>query len=399
LSRFITSNRLAIRKLLKKYKKWTGLTTLTPTVEYKILSQSGSFTKVQLDYALDLYTAYLEAVRSPFKKTVPRQLSATDLAQRRSIAARDGRVSNNDLFDGSDLEFDLALATQVQGTKSERATFWVHKDNAVELRILLLQYMRGFRHRTDSAGSKSAMRRGSSDETPSTVGTLVLDNAARVAASGKAYDTPTYVEGSHAAATARWNAEGQAVFSITNASEESNTLPKHPAAVQLPRQKLAAFLNVDGKSITTDTGDENLSSNGTETLKTEAARSWLRQHPEIGPLVYTRFHRSRFVGLENQPEQAAWAAFDEDVDFSEVNLRNLREPSFFTRAPGQGGRFPHAILTVRTEGDCSNLFNALNGSHLVSSEAAYQRKQLLTNADRTCKRLLYRTSCSFNNLP
>lgn len=370
MSRFISSNRLAIRKLLKKYRKWTGLTTLAPKVESKIINQPGSFTKMQLDYALDLYTAYLEAVRSPFRKPVPRQLSAADLAQHRNITTPGSRGSITNLFSGSDLDFDLALAAEVRGEKSQSATFWVHKDNAVELRILLLQYMGGVKRRASSASLKSNARRASADEIPSTIGTIVIDNSARVAAMGRSYESPGHVEGFHATASARWNANGQAVFAITNPAEGAGHILTHPAAVQFPRQELASFLDVDAAyppERTVDDNDNDDFSIGKEPLKPETVRAWLRQHQEIEPLVYTRCNRARFVGLENQTEQAAWAAFDEDVEFGEVRHSDLLDSSFFVHVPRQGVKFPHAILTVRTEGDCSNLFGALNESHLVST--------------------------------
>lgn len=347
-------------------------------MEAKILNQTGSFTQIQLDLALELYTAYLEAVRSPFKRPVPRQLSTLDLAQRRRMAARDARGSHAYLFEGSNLDFDLALAAQASGDRAQSATYWVHKDNAVELRILLLQFMQSVRLRADSTASKEGntmVRRGSADETPSTVGSLVLDNAARVATADKIYGCSNGGDTSYASAIVRWNAEERVFFSITNATEESYDKLIHPAAMNFPRRRLAAFLDKDATFSTEDNAkekeeeeedDEERTNAEETTLDAEKARSWLLRHEEIEPLVFTRHTRSRFVGLENQADQAAWAVFDEDVEFGEVSLEDIATPSFFTHAPIQGTTFPHAILTVRTEGDCSNLLNALNMSHLVS---------------------------------
>jgi len=369
LCRFIASNRLAIRKLLKKYRKWTGLTTLASKVESKILTQSGSFTKLRLDYALDLYTAYLEAVRSPFKKLLPRQLSAVDLAQRSNTVQGPTSQSLNSLFDGSDLDFDLALAAEVQGDKSQSATYWVHKDNAVELRILLLQYMRGAHRRTSSTGSKNTVRRGSAEETPATAGAVLLDNFARVSCDNKVHESSIPAESFYAAANARWNAEGQAIFSLNTPSQGTNSVSTYPGPVRLPRERLAKFLNVDSTyqlKEGIEGGQEDPLQIQENAQRADAARSWLRQHKDIKPLIYMRLKRGRFVGLENQPDQAAWAAVDEEVDLGEVALSDLQAPAFFTNAPQQGLRFPHAVLTVRTEGDCSNLLGALNESHLVS---------------------------------
>lgn len=61
---FNATNHIAIRKLLKKYRKWTSSPSLGPRVEQQIIDQSGSFTKLDLASAERQYSIFLAAIRT-----------------------------------------------------------------------------------------------------------------------------------------------------------------------------------------------------------------------------------------------------------------------------------------------------------------------------------------------
>jgi len=132
VSRYISINRLAIRKLLKKYS--TASKSLKIRVDDQILNQPGSFTKFELKTVLNQYTVFLDTIRSTFDERSPSQ----DLDKRPPSKGRKSAGTHKDvtisLFQSTAINFDTALAVPSERC-TEKAIYWVHQDNIVELRI------------------------------------------------------------------------------------------------------------------------------------------------------------------------------------------------------------------------------------------------------------------------
>lgn len=118
LARFIGVQRTGFRKLLKKYKKWSGSTDLSSRF-LPILEDPASFTNQ------DFTSTFLEL---SLLYNVLRQAKLTTVS-----ATPDAAYPDNENL----CMFDCEMATSV----SKSCTFWVHPDNVVEIKIFLLQHL------------------------------------------------------------------------------------------------------------------------------------------------------------------------------------------------------------------------------------------------------------------
>ena len=75
LARFTGTQRTAIRKLLKKYKKWTGSTNLETRFREDVLDDPKSFTKLDLGPLLDEYSETLSQIRSLYEAKLKQSTS------------------------------------------------------------------------------------------------------------------------------------------------------------------------------------------------------------------------------------------------------------------------------------------------------------------------------------
>ena len=76
LARFIATQRTAFRKLLKKYKKWTGSTVLEGRFRDEVLEDPKSFTKLDLGFMLDDYSATRQSIRTLYDNYMARSMGA-----------------------------------------------------------------------------------------------------------------------------------------------------------------------------------------------------------------------------------------------------------------------------------------------------------------------------------
>lgn len=370
LSRFISINRLAIRKLLKKYRKWTGATTLTAKVETEVLNQPDGFAKAQLKPALDTYIAYLELVRSPFVK----QPESTAVTGQVPVDPLHPTVLN--LLQGSPLEFDVALSMAPAGPRTEQAVYWVHQDNVVELRVLLMQYTRGTPSSSPAApgatpptSAPTSPNRSQRSRHDDSLSTMVVDNADSIAQSfsgsqGMSSSTRLWKP----SVMASWTPAGDAIVAMNDSSESSPGL-----LVAKPRRSLlSSFLDTDTQfpppdhNIDTDEDDRpaTLSDSHQESV---AVRQKLARFEGVVPMVKISKSRSRFVGLDNTSEQGIWAALDEEIYMETSSKDALKKPDYFSRPARGETRFPYAVMTLRREGeDGATLVRSLDSSHLVS---------------------------------
>jgi len=339
LSRFISINRLAIRKLCKKYAKWSGSTTLRARVEDEILAKEGTFSESMLKPALEQYTTFLHDVRAPFEEQASGLAAATSQPSQSKSSPTAQNASQ------SPLDFDCAL--EAPSSDANIVKYWIHGDNVTQLRILLLQHMRyanfekGGRRRSSCTALELSKAVAADNEDSS--GLIVLDNVERYDANSDDLQVGIDV------ARARWCNTNDAAVSLT----QSKPTNSPPLVTKLYQTQLYDFL------------DTRNSSNLQPSSGAKEIRSWLEQHKDIKPVACIRSRRSRFTSLENNNNGSIWAALDEDVEMSSVCLKQLKLSDFYKKSSQGGSRFQHAVLVVHAEGDDRGLIGMLDKSHLV----------------------------------
>ncbi|TKA78414.1 hypothetical protein B0A49_01378 [Cryomyces minteri] len=390
LSRFLGAQRIAFRKLLKKYKKWTGSETLESRFKEQIEDQPGNFLKADLGLLFDQWTEVLQAVRAPFQAGVRAQArgSEKDLTQTTAPYTRNldtcAVVSEicNAIETGSEVDFDTALATLPLGPAGKKAVYWVHPDNLVELQVILLQHTRLYKHHahgtpsaspydTPSRGSLTP-RRGSAlnSDTGGDTGVLILDDLTRFA---KEQSAITISDKEDAAGTvpekatgsARWTAGGEVVVYVQEVPKDGNIAVESCYAARMKDKHLHAFLDVERpfpprtSSETMDASNAVRSDSDVEQI--DRVRRWLSTHPEVQPLVSIKYDRARFVALGNDSVHGSWATLDKNV----VMRGALEDRASASRRQGAVD-FPHVVLEVRQEGEhAGELIKVLDRSHLT----------------------------------
>lgn len=416
LARFVSAQRLAFIKLLKKYKKWTSSSGLETRFRKKVLDRPTAFSKRDFEPLLTQYNDVLTAIRAPFEDGGVAPL-------RRGNTASQGKTLNgsfpksyetpghrNDQSstriakkpfnstaaelqaacqDGSDVDFDTALATLPLGRAGGKASYWIHPDNLVELHVLLLHYSRlrrtsrpngaflaadGSRcesRRQSSNGDGSSLANGGDDD----AGLVICDDLQRFArrrssapisdievSPGRLLDK--------AAATVRYSSTGEAVVavstSLNNAVRSTNS-----AAFYRLRIKRKGVRHLFGSRQSQSVENKLLGEEHLENCESlHHVQECLNDHPEIQPLVQVQCKRTRFVGLNNGEAGGMWATLDRDIvmrktpeiffDTEEGNL-GCADPE-----DGHFVRFPFAVLEVRYEGGfATDFLAALDETHLT----------------------------------
>ena len=398
MSRFVGAQSLAFQKLLKKYRKWTGSTTLTQRFREEVLDRPGSFSKRDFQPLLSQWTEVLAYVRAPFEEgakahhevsqAIHETTKPNGTAQNPPYHAPDkssitGLESASELCSiwesGSIVEMDTALAVVPLGPKATKAEYWIHIDNIVQIHVLLLQYTRLQRSikssspletppssRTSPRGSLSANGNKECGRKGEEVGTIVCDDLQEMA---KRFNSDTVIDSEarpgtvpeKALASIRYSSSSEAVVAVgTRTISKDTTSPaklrSHTAKVD---RKLVSRLF---KAPQNEPGSYQPISSELEQVCT-----WLLSHPEVRPLVQLEARRTRFVGLKNSKAGGIWATLNRDVLMRSVSQHTTEELVPLTEHEGTDSKsFPHAILEVRTEGDIGNdLIAKLDGSHLV----------------------------------
>ncbi|OQO02533.1 hypothetical protein B0A48_12060 [Cryoendolithus antarcticus] len=366
LARFTGTQRTAFRKLMKKYKKWTGSVTLEERFREQVLDDPKSFTKFDLVPLLDVYSGTLHDVRTLYETKVQQPMSGhqesngqTPQAEHASLAALHQRM--NDI---SRTDFDTAFATIPLSETGTFSSYFVHPDNVVELQVLLLQHARYLdpRSRANSVSAASGTSQpvlsraeSNSSLSQSQIGmfnALVADNAERFV---KEQGALTVDEREHSVGStpqraricARWSTGDEEAVIATRSGESSlsstRLKPKHFATLfdtNLPLPTRRASLQAK----MSDLGQIR------EQLTNGAAR----------PLYQMTTARSRYVGLGNTAENVLLATVDTDVTFQSPDLEGKQKDAQHL------SHFPFAVLQVRQEGALpSDLAKTLDHSHLV----------------------------------
>ncbi|KAL9021332.1 MAG: hypothetical protein Q9185_001442 [Variospora sp. 1 TL-2023] len=412
LARFDGAQKLAFIKLLKKYKKWTSSSALETRFRKKVLDRPSSFSKRDFEPLLIHYNDILAAIHAPFEQG--RVASAYEESTSHQAGCTSGKAhatpqqchtfsvgssskTPNTIAteiqtvcqDGSNVDFDTALAILPLSRSGGKASYWIHPDNLIELHVLLLQYTR-FRKGNGISGlvstvdpSRRSSRRQSANDTDKSLvivgdaetGLVVCDDLQRFArrrSSAPIGDTEKPAGGSveEAAATIRYSSRGEAVIALS-ASFGDVTGPRASEKVQKLKIKTKAVRRLFPHGRSDPPTDKLLGQEGHlngENLRRIQQR--LRNHPEVQPLVQLRYKRTRFVGLENREAGGVWATLDRDI------LMNKTPGRFFDMKEGDldfvdsetihSKKFPFAVLQVRYEGGfAKDLLSALDETHLT----------------------------------
>jgi len=355
LARFTSTQRTAFRKLLKKYKKWTGSTNLEIRFRDEVLDTSNSFTKLDLGPLLDDYSTTLQDIRSLYESGLQQPPAQKDSKKAPAPPAQSVIDKLQDaLRNGSRIDFDTAMAIVPLGDDGEVANYFVHPENVVELQVSLLQYMQYYtsRSRANSATTPvtpATPRRQSGNPLQSDADyfMLVADNLDRFA---QQQSTITVKQREHvpgvvpqmAKAFIRWNDTEHATLSVRSGHS-------HVKSASLRRKQIGAFLDRKAPlSKKAEIGDaHSLTSIRDEIFKDSA----------VQPLYKLSSCRSRFIGLNNSSKSHTLATLD-----SSISIHGLFGATINSEVP----QFPFAVLQVRKEGPAtSDLLSTLNASHLV----------------------------------
>ncbi|MCJ1475307.1 hypothetical protein MMC13_003969 [Lambiella insularis] len=415
LAQFVAAQRLAFRKLLKKYRKWTGSESLETRFKSEILSKQSNFSQKDFGPLLEQWSGVLAAVRAPFEAglswkptTKDRTPSASpDAALVKSVngsrpktssftASDRATTTTVDLFaihsTGSDIDVDTEFATGPLGDAASRAVYWVHSDDLIQLHILLLQHTRirrppesrlastisspGTSRRTSVQSSTTGRAAGMQDE----VGLILCDNLKSFAErrTGATIDELEKASGTlldSAAVSIRYSSGDEATVAInslpTHHYEDSTGGSTNIFKTKMRRKKLSQLLDLDGMAVSSPSSRETISEsenilncrdNGTEIVK-----HWLANHRDINPLVHLNFQRTRFVGLSNNNAKGVWAMLDKSISMKKWSIEDMRDLNCSTTTTDPiSQNFPHAILEIRWIGlDQPDLINQLDETHLT----------------------------------
>lgn len=394
MSRFVGAQRLAFKKLLKKYKKWTGSSKLSEKFQKEVLDRPASFSKRDFGPLLTQWTDVLAAVRDSFDAGVLWQVDSPDIAASGNPSAP--RLENNQgdgawCQKGSVNDFDAAFAVShlVHGG-GNKASYWVHPDNLVELHVLLLQYTRLWTP-SESSSSRSSPTNSmagngatSGTKISDEIGVFICDDLQWFAKSRSGATISESAEG--AAASIRYSSSGEAVIVVEAACQDVQTASQgvqtgsqsgnryHIHKTKLKRKPLCRLFEPDSHS--PQARSESHSSVGShidacpgEGRICNAVQTWHAQHRDVRPLVQIQMRRTRFVGLGNTQSAGIRATVDRVIQMRKCSLDAFNgNEDVFTFKEGEiaATTFPHAVLDIRYEGEeGAEIVAALDRSHLV----------------------------------
>ena len=329
LSRFTAVQKAAFRKILKKYRKWTGSSELQARLENEVFS-SGALQVECADYLKRLATL----TTSISTKLQTPMLTGSEAQRAKRRAGRTLSQSNaktiNDLCLKGPLHLDAALDQVLYGENGGSAYFWIHPDYLEQVETLLLRHMK--QTPPPHASSRNSPTQSSTDLTKiscsaaDTTYQAVFDNAQRFVRDD------SNMRASRAALVARWNNGSEAVVtysSLMHKSEEASTLC-------FKRKYLSGTLS---RSQSTDDFAPIRSP------ELDKLSGYLSENRDVKPLAIIRSDRARFSGLNNTKDVGSWATLDTSLAFA------YAKDAAFGQLDGLGENetFPHAVLHIRWE--------------------------------------------------
>lgn len=352
LARFTGTQRTAFRKLLKKYKKWTGSVGLESRFFEAVLDSPKSFTKLEFGSLLDEYSTTLQSVRSLYSTKANKgpsgwQTSSIKVDSSLSTIEQLRQSLNN----GSKVSFDTEFASVPLGQAGGLASYFVHSDNLIELQVLLLQYLQCYapRSRTDSVASSRSEGPGDSSRQSRDYFTLVADDIARLASEHNAltFHERECVSGlprQRARFVARWTKDEHAMIAARSRGARVRT-------ARLKRKHVTDFFEKTTKfSLKTKESSDD-SSHSLEAIRQDYIED------DAVPLFHMSSDRTRFMDLRSVSKGLILATLDANITI---------EPGNYEPESTQKPNFPFAVLQLRSEGQTStDLLQILDQSHLL----------------------------------
>jgi hypothetical protein len=360
VARFSSAQKIALRKLLKKYTKWTGSTVLQTRMESDFLATP----QFKTDYSdlvqelaeqrsiliQDLAAPMLRKQRavSEGKQQHPSQLDHSPTASTEAVIAK-----IDDATKQTPAAFDTALATVPYSDAAGIATYWIHLQNLDEARALLYKTMK--RHGSASRNPFRTPLRANYQE-PSNILTstssvfssdpftqmVFFDNAERFVA-----DTSS-IRQSRVALSVCWTYDKDAAVALADLAPTSSFGGR---MVVLDREELPIALDRNARP--TEYSEE-----------TTIIQKYLREHRDVKPLASFRARRTRYSGHTNTKHVATWAILDSDITVGPVNIAELGKLQY--SSTNHTSTFPHSILHIRWESPhIPALVRALDESHLA----------------------------------
>ncbi|KAK5138366.1 hypothetical protein LTR08_003427 [Meristemomyces frigidus] len=359
LARFTSTQRTAFRKLLKKYKKWTGSTQLEDRLREEVLDDPKSFTKLDLGPLLDGYSATLQQVRTLYENKI-QQAPPGNTPRRTSLQGGSSTVSQlqASIESGSRVDFDVAIATVPLGESGTFASYLVHPENIVELQMVLLQHLTYYTSRSrsnsvatpiatspPSAGNFNqlscptadyfALEAGNAERFAEEQNTLTVNDRERREGS-----KPQKID-----MCARWNSDEEAVIAFVPAT----------GSVRLAHTKREHVYSFFDREIDYQSKEAATCADAEESLT--VLRQDLIKDASLRPLYEFTSCRSRFVGTSNSHLGLVMATLDTSITTEKVEA---------CKATGKISKFPFAVLLVRQEGSgAGGLLTVLDHSYLV----------------------------------
>ena len=427
LSRFVGVQRLAFQKLLKKYKKWSSSSDLGYRFQKEVLDRPMSFTKKDFGSLLTQWAEILAAVRAPFNAGTNWQPKSA-VKTGSLIRAEEFRTQNRSRAkpiqgnsphgplqkgqhsasyaknihatceNGSNLDFDTALAVIPIGHAACKAVYWIHPDNLVQVHVMLLQHTRLYRVnntapsppnmtslRSSRSGSINSHRSALTSRADEGTGVIICDDLQHFCArrSSATISNSENLPGNipeKAAASVRYCFTGEAIAVIGKPFHPIEKFPGERSdftRVKLKRKAVCQFFSENSIQLSKrrDSCQSGISNGitGKESdtgQDIEVIRKWFCDHKDLRPLVQLHMKRTRFVGLGNSETDGVWATIDKDIVMRKYSKEALTSGDDFLNFEEGGNsgfdNFPYAVMEVRCEGkSATDLIASFDESHLV----------------------------------
>jgi hypothetical protein len=365
LSQFANTQRLAFKKILKKYRKWTGSANLQSRVNKEILSQPESFLKPDLSAFLERLSIANSALRF-MVVSKRRDQPGNNIAENgTSITLYQSSVAklHEAAVQKSPLKFDAAFLSIPLGHAAGRAAYWIHPDNISEAEVLLLRQMK---YRDPKEQKSLSFQRRTHKAMFDNLQRYIQDQGATTVAQIEE------MEGSFASKVALnilWAEEADAVVIASDLSPIKTKANTQRRTISVKRTDLPSCLSHNGSSYRNSgpESDRQLPQEGNTEL-----REFMAQHRDVKPLVEIHSIKDRFAGINNTIDVGVWGVLDQDIIMSPLDIPKIGATlatsidSSYTSKGSEAKTFPYAVLQFRWEfSRVPEIVRALDNSHLA----------------------------------
>lgn len=365
LSQFANTQRLAFKKILKKYRKWTGSPNLQLRVNNEIMNQPISFLRPDFSPFLERLSRVTLALSWMIVPMNPDQ-AENDIAKdgTLTISQQSSIAQLHEAAVGkSALKFDAAFSSVPLGHNAGRAAYWIHPDNIFEVEVLLLRHMK-------NKDSKEEMGSGFSRR----IHSAIFDNLQRYVQEQGATTVAQIedMEGSVASKIALnilWAEEEDAVMIASDLSPIKTNANIHHRLNFVRRIDLSSCLAKYPSSNGKFHGDSD-PQRGQNSSK--ELRDFIAQHRDVKPLTEIHSTRERFAGINNSKDVGVWALLEQDITMSPLDLMRVgarlksSTERNYTIESAEGRAFPYAVLQIRWEfSRIPEIVRTLDNSHLA----------------------------------